>query len=208
MQLASFCLLAASIVAEFSFPLYSGKPKCFGEELGKSELMVIKAEASSNKPLQLRVFSGVNENEALTLSKKNLDKSKVVFESLDKSSVQHALTSANAGPHWLCVETSETSSEVTLSVRTGVQARDYSQLAKKDGLDASQTALTQITDALKSYYSNLIYMREREDRMRQTYDLAAGKIITASAVSLVLVILAAGAQMLYFKRFFRTKKII
>jgi predicted mannosyl-3-phosphoglycerate phosphatase (HAD superfamily) len=95
-----------------------------------------------------------------------------------------------------------------LSVLTGVQAKDYSQIAKKDGLDSSQTALAQVIDALKSYYSNLIYMREREERMRQTYDLASGKIMTASAISLVLVILAAGAQMLYFKRFFKTKKII
>ena len=205
MNRVTFCLLAA-VVADFSFPLYAGKPKCFGDELAKAELMVIKAEDSSNKPLQLRILSGVNEDEAL--SKKTLDASKVVFESLDKSTVQHALTSAKAGPHWVCMETKEKMTEVTLSVRTGVQAKDYSQLAKKDGLDASQTALTQITDALKSYYSNLIYMREREERMRHTYDLASGKIITASVVSLVLVIFAAGAQMLYFKRFFKTKKII
>ena len=170
--------------------------------------MVVKAEDFSGKPLQLRIFAGVNENEALLLNKKNVDKSKIVFESVDKATVQHALTSAKAGPHWVCLETGEKTSEVSLSVRTGVQAKDYSQLAKKDGLDASQTALAQTVDALKSYYSNLIYMREREERMRQTYDLASGKIITASAVSLVLVILAAGAQMLYFKRFFRSKKII
>ena len=203
-----FCGLIGAVVADLTFPLFAGKTKCFGEELARAELMVVKAEDVAGKPLQVRIFAGVNENEALNLNKKAIDKSKIMFESLDKASVQHAFTCGRAGPHWVCLDTVEKTSEVLLSVRTGVQAKDYSQLAKKDGLDASQTALTQIVDALKNYYSNLIYMREREERMRQTYDQASGKIITASAVSLGLVILAAGAQMLYFKRFFRSKKII
>ena len=203
-----FGLILSVVSAELTLQLYGGQVKCFGEELAKNELMVVKADSLEGKNFQLRIFSGVNENEAMSLSRKTMDKSKSVFDSSDKSSVQHAFTSSKAGPHWVCLETLEKMSEIKLDVRTGVSAKDYSQIAKKDGLDASQTALAQVIDALKSYHSNLVYMREREERMRQTYDMASGKIITASAVSLVLVILAAGAQMLYFKRFFRTKKII
>ena len=54
----------------------------------------------------------------------------------------------------------------------------------------------------------MLYMRDKEESMRQTNEFMSSRIIAASVVSLVIVLLAGISQTFYFKRFFKSKKII
>ena len=110
----------------------------------------------------------------------------------------------------MCLENSDgiVSSEVIFSVKYGANAKDYSQIAKRDHLDSSDESLNRILDELKSYHANLLYMRDREEAMRQTNEMMSTRIIAASVLSLAIVLIAGVAQMYYFKRFFKSKKII
>ena len=110
----------------------------------------------------------------------------------------------------MCVENSESipSSDISLSIKYGASAKDYSQIAKLDHLDASDQTLARIFDELTAYHSNMLYMRDREESMRQTNEFMSSRIIAASVASLVIVLLAGISQMFYFKRFFKSKKII
>ena len=97
---------------------------------------------------------------------------------------------------------------MSLSVKYGASAKDYSQVAKRDHLDASDEILARVADELKAYHSNLLYMRDREDSMRQTNEFMSTRIIAASVLSLLIVVIAGLSQVFYFKRFFKSKKII
>ena len=110
----------------------------------------------------------------------------------------------------MCIENTENTpaSEVALSIKYGASAKDYSQIAKLDHLDDSDETLAKLLDELKAYHSNLLFMRDREEAMRQTNEFMSTRIIAASVLSLLIVVIAGLSQMFYFKRFFKSKKII
>ena len=117
----------------------------------------------------------------------------------------------------------------------GPEAKDYSQIAKKEHLEDSKVTLRKVADSLNNYHSNVLYIRAREERMRKTNDSTASRasqlqfcgwfwaqVIFFCLFNVVLMLLGdlrgdvfmacrigvGGWQMLYFKRFFRSKKII
>ena len=97
---------------------------------------------------------------------------------------------------------------MALSIKYGASAKDYSQVAKRDHLDSSEAILVDILAELKAYHANLKDMRAKEEAMKETNDFMSSRIITASVVSLVIVVIAGLSQMFYFRRFFKSKKII
>merc|ERR1719203_1588884 len=95
-----------------------------------------------------------------------------------------------------------------LTVTAGAEAKDYSQVAKKEHLDNTQVTLRTVQDLLKDYHERLLYMRSREERMRATNDSTATRVILLCIFNVLLMITVGGWQMMYFKNFFRSKKII
>merc|ERR1712157_586796 len=110
----------------------------------------------------------------------------------------------------MCIKNEDPSAhaEVKMKVLAGPQAKDYSKIAKKEHLEESQVALRRIQESLQNYHSNVLYIRAREERMRQTNDSTAFRIIGFCLFNVLLMISVGGWQMLYFKRFFRAKKIL
>merc|ERR1740138_539461 len=132
-----------------------------------------------------------------------------VFSDHEKEKVKTAFTTNEAGPHWMCIQNdAEDATEVKMKVLQGPQAKDYSNIAKKEHLEDTQVALRRIEESLRNYHNNVLYIRAREERMRQTNDSTAFRVIGFCLFNVVLMITVGGWQMLYFKRFFRSKKII
>ena len=132
-----------------------------------------------------------------------------IFSDHDREKVKTAFTTSEAGPHWMCVQNDADSiTEVAMSVLVGPQAKDYSNIAKKEHLEDTQISLRKVSETLRSYHSNVLYIRGREERMRQTNDSTAIRVIGFCLFNVVLMIGVGGWQMMYFKRFFRSKKII
>ena len=202
-------LLLPVCASEITVSMTAGSQKCFGEELAKSELMVIKADVTQRgKSINLFIFNGLNEG----VIDKKFDKfnNKPIFSDLNKSQVYTALTSTTAGPHWVCLESTEVRDnlDVVLSVKYGAHAKDYSQIAKRDHLEDAEKKLIEIHDILKTYHSNMIRMREKEDKIRDSHETASTKVMFYSLANLLIVVVTGGLQLYYFKRFFKSKKII
>lgn len=168
-------------------------PKCFGEELAKEEL--ISVETSSESPFQLDI-SGPDSNT-------------VIFSERERKEIRTAFTATESGAYWMCVY-NRNSKEMTvrLNIKVGPDAKDYSQIAKKEHLEPAEIALRKVEETLRNYHRNVLFMRQREDRMRQTNDSTAFRIIGFCLFSVLLMILLGGWQMYYFKQFFKSKKII
>ncbi|KAF4691538.1 hypothetical protein FOZ60_015266 [Perkinsus olseni] len=91
-------------------------------------------------------------------------------------------------------------SDVLLDLRYGGDAADFTQLANKDHLDATQVELHRIQVILKEYHKTLFYMRERDERMRQTTESTSTRLVMFSLMNAGIVIAAAGLQILYYRR--------
>ena len=57
---------------------------------------------------------------------------------------------------------------VTLNLKTGVNAKDYSAVAKKDNLKPLEIELRRLEDQVQAIHDDLQYMRGREENMRDT----------------------------------------
>merc|ERR1719171_533647 len=183
-----------AVGVEFSYKLEKKERKCFGEELAKQELLLAEFVADQGKKISVTVT----------------DPHSQLFSDHHKDKIKTAFTTNQGGPHWMCVMNEDEAEEVTVKMNllAGAQAKDYSKVAKKEHLEPLQVSVKRIQETLRNYHNNVLYMREREETMRQTNDSTAIRVIGFCLFNVILMIGVGGWQMLYFKRFFRSKKII
>lgn len=174
-----------------SVSLSSLQKKCFGERLTADTLFV--ADLHANGLIAVVVA----------------DEEGTIFTDRDKDTIQTAFTTKVYGSHTTCVENlSKSDISVWLDLKWGPEARDYSQIAKKEHLDEVVVQLRHITDELQQYHDNLLYMRARELKMRAKSDSTASRVSTFCVITIITVIITGAVQGFYFRNFFRAKKII
>jgi len=167
------------------------KDKCFGEALSKDELILIEFNAA--KPITVSIRDP-NHNQ--------------IFSEDKKKSIRSAFSAHLAGHHIFCVKSDEGHQLVDVKMNMGPDAKDYSQIAKKEHLESGEISLRKIEEQLRSYHKNVLYLRSREERMRATNNSTAFRVIGFCLFSVGLMIAMGCWQMLYFKQFFKAKKII
>ena len=55
---------------------------------------------------------------------------------------------------------------IKLEWKTGVAATDWEDIAKKENLDLMATELRKLEDTVKEIHSEMMYLRRREEQMR------------------------------------------
>eukprot|EP00922_Rhytidocystis_sp_ex-Travisia-forbesii_P012870 GHVS01019333.1.p1 GENE.GHVS01019333.1~~GHVS01019333.1.p1 ORF type:complete len:285 (+),score=62.05 GHVS01019333.1:119-973(+) len=184
-------LFVPSTGINVSLDLHASQKRCFGEQLGKHVLLM--GEFKSDGPLQLSVTSP----------------SSTIFQDKNKNEIRTAFTTQSAGTHMFCIHNmNRTSLHVQMSIVFGPEARDYSQIAKRDHLNDVVVKLRKVEDQLKLYHHNISRMRERARGLRMTNDSTSSRVIAFCVLDTFLLVTSAVAQAYYFRRFFRSKKII
>merc|ERR1712183_468931 len=119
--------------------------------------------------------------------------STTVFSEHNRDKVKTAFTTTVAGAHWVCLQNEALeSTEVAMKILTGPQAKDFSKVAKKEHMEEAQVALLRVEENLKNYHNNVLYMRAREERMRQTNDSTALRVICLCLFDVVLLVAVGG----------------
>jgi hypothetical protein len=209
-MMSLFLLLLVGLVSihatEIQLKIPIAGTRCLGEELQAHDLLVVKAEAVVNKDsLFTLLIKTTNSGTSAYGSQGN-----VLFKEEKKSSIAHALTSTVSGPHWVCVTNSDSYKDldVMLSIRSGVQAKDYTKIAQKEHLEPAQLTIRKIEDLLREYRVNLMYQRRRDERMRDTIDSTSDRALAFCVINVGLIVAMGLIQAYFFRRFFRSKKII
>jgi hypothetical protein len=207
--------VGVAVATEIQVGLPAAGTRCFGEELQAHDLLVVKADTVRNTDIpadQQPVFNMVIKTSVKQGAGNNQASSSgsVVYKEEKQTSVSHAFTSTIPGPHWVCLTNLDTYKEmnVMLSMKSGVQAKDYGQIAKRDHLEPAQVAVKRMEDLLNQYKSNLFYQRKREESMRETVDNTADRALMFCVLNVALIVSVGLVQSYYFRRFFRSKKII
>ncbi|OLP80963.1 Transmembrane emp24 domain-containing protein 10 [Symbiodinium microadriaticum] len=177
-------LLGCTEAIKVTVTLPAKEKKCFGEQAARMELLFVELSVADGSKVGVTVLSP----------------HATIFSEHDRQQVKTAFTTQEAGPHWVCIQNDAPSAaEVLLTVLLGPEAKDYSQVAKKEHLEESQIALRRVEESLRNYHSNVLYIRAREERMRQTNDSTASRVIFFCLFNVFLMIGVGGWQMLYFK---------
>ncbi|KAK4764554.1 hypothetical protein SAY86_025644 [Trapa natans] len=141
------------------FDLQSGHTKCIAEDIKSNSMTVGK-------------YSIVNPSEGHPLPESHKLTVRVTssygnsYHSAEKvESGQFAFTTGEAGDYMACFWAPDHKPEATLTVefewKSGVAARDWSKVAKKNQVEAMEFELKQLQETISSIHEEMFYLRER-----------------------------------------------
>lgn len=123
-----------------------------------------------------------------------------------------AFTASEAGDYLACFWTPDHKPSFTLTVefewRTGIAAKDWTNVAKKGQIDQMELELKKLEDTVTSIHEEMFYLREREVEMQEMNRATNSKMAWFSFLSLVVCLSVAGLQLWHLKTYFERKKLL
>ena len=111
-----------------------------------------------------------------------------------------AFTAEETGSHHICFSNKgRQTTRVGLDVKVGVAAKDYSEVAKKEHLEPLQVELRRLEDAAREIHEEQLYMRQREEEMRDTNESTNSRLKWFSMSTIVIVTILGGWQIMYLR---------
>lgn len=126
---------------------------------------------------------------------------------------QFAFTTTEAGNYLACFWVDEslkatTGVSVSLDWRTGIAAKDWETVARKEKIEGVELELRKLEGAIDAIHQNLIYLKSREADMREVSEITNGRVAWYSIMSIGVCIAVSVMQVFHLKRYFRKKKLI
>ncbi|GAB2225244.1 hypothetical protein Droror1_Dr00006035 [Drosera rotundifolia] len=124
----------------------------------------------------------------------------------------HAQFRSKAGNYLVCfwLDSAHKGADVSVSLdwRTGIAAKDWESVAKKEKIEGVELELKKLEGAVEAIHENLIYLKSREAEMRTVSEKTNSRVALFSLFSLGVCFTASVLQVVYLKHFFRKKKLI
>ncbi|KAK0163791.1 hypothetical protein PV328_002485 [Microctonus aethiopoides] len=98
--------------------------------------------------------------------------------------------------------------EVTLSIKHGVETKNYEAIAEAAKLKPIEVELKRLEDLSASIVQDFVRMRQNEEQMRDTNEATNARVLYFSIFSMCCLLGLATWQVFYLRRFFRAKKLI
>lgn len=126
---------------------------------------------------------------------------------------QFAFTTTESGNYlacfWIDGEHKEgVGATLSLDWRTGIAARDWDSVARKEKIEGVELELLKLEGAVQAIHDNLMYLKDREAEMREVSESTNARVAWYSIMSLGLCILVSVLQLWHLKRYFHKKKLI
>ena len=183
----------------YSYEIGIGRQEkqCFGEDITADTLFVGEVRASDMHS-QIGLAITVTDRESNMLHYKFGAKE-------DKFS----FVSSIDGPHLLCIENIASEfAMVSFTILTGVAAKDFSNVPSSKDLKESERRLIKITESVMEIRKELQYIKERDAQLSHTNETIQSRIIIYSIITVIILATMAGMQVLYLKKYFKSKKMI
>lgn len=196
-------------VLSISFKLPAEGSRCIKEEAHKDVLVVGEFTVESI-PETHEVDILVKDTKDQTLfSKEKADTGKFAFtlDDYDMFSICfHAKRVDGHGGAGRAPPVEDLS--VKLTVKRGIEAKSYNDLAKAEKLKPMELELKKLEDLAEAIVSDFAYMKSREKLMRDTNESTNSRVLWFSIFSMAVLLGLALWQVFYLKRFFKAKKLI
>lgn len=199
-------VLFSSSTESLRFELQSGHTKCISEDIKSNSMTVGK-------------YSLVNPNEGQPLPDSHRVTVRVTssygnnYHYGDRvQNGQFAFVAAEAGDYMTCFWAVDHNPVITLTIdfdwKTGVAAKDWSNVAKKGSVDVMELELKKLQETVTSIHDEMFYLREREEEMQELNRTTNSRMFWLSLLSLSVCLSVSGLQLWHLKSFFEKKKLI
>eukprot|EP00042_Codosiga_hollandica_P018391 m.53940 g.53940 ORF g.53940 m.53940 type:complete len:207 (-) comp48671_c0_seq2:85-705(-) len=200
--LALLALAHESVAITFDLPAVS--KKCLKEDVHKDILVVGEYELSPSDD-QIVDLEITDSRDHPVYKKVEALKGKFAFTSDDYDTFSICFTNR--------LRDQKTASrglfrEVTLGLKTGVEARKYDEIARSEKLKPLELELRKLEDLAESVVADFARMKAREQEHRDTNESTNERLLLFSLISMGALLALAIWQVLYLKRYFRQKKLI
>ncbi|XP_059648816.1 transmembrane emp24 domain-containing protein p24delta9-like [Cornus florida] len=196
----------SSVARSVRFDIQSGHTKCIAEDIKSNSMTVGK-------------YSVVNPNEGQPMPDSHKLTVRVTssygnnYHYADRvDSGNFGFTAVEAGDYMTCFWVVDHKPQKMITVdfdwRTGVAAKDWSNVAKKGSVDVMELELKKLYDTITSIHEEMSYLREREEEMQELNRATNSKMGWLTLLSLLVCSSVAGLQLWHLKSFFEKKKII
>ena len=95
-----------------------------------------------------------------------------------------------------------------MKLKRGIEAKNYDEIAKADQLKPLEVELRRLEELSLSIANAFFYMKKREEEMRDTNESTNSRVLYFSGFSMMCLIGLATWQVIYLRRFFKSKKLI
>lgn len=141
-------------------------------------------------------------------------KAAIIYTQEATESGQFGFTTKLSGDYKICFTKTEpgvgevSSHKIKLDWKTGVAASDWDSIAKKDNVDKLSLTLRELEAEIKEVHEGMLYLREREEEMRDINESTNARVAWLSVLSLGMCIALSVWQVIYLKSFFQRKKLL
>ncbi|KAL1327768.1 hypothetical protein HN51_037769 [Arachis hypogaea] len=199
-------LFSSPRIESLRFDLQSSHTKCISEEIKSNSMTVGK-------------YSVVNHNDGYPLPDSHRVTVRVTSSYGNNyhygEKVQQggfAFVAVEAGDYMTCFWAADANPSTTMTVdfewKTGVAAKDWSNVAKKGQVDVMELELKKLYETVSSIHDEMFYLREREEEMQELNRTTNTRMFWLSLLSLIVCLSVAGLQLWHLKSFFEKKKLI
>jgi len=199
--LALFLAGPLMVVNCLMFHLEPNNRKCLKEEITKGVLVSGEYEISKQHG-QVTDLIVVDNNGHHFYNKENAESGKFAFTT-DSYNVYEICVISRVPPNIRGLR-----HEVSLVVKHGTEAKSYDELAKANKLAPLEVELKRLEDLSLSIVQDFAYMRTREEEMRDTNESTNSRVLYFSVFSMLCLLGLATWQVLYLRKFFKSKKLI
>ncbi|CAD2098716.1 transmembrane protein Tmp21 homologue, putative [Plasmodium vinckei] len=207
--LAFFIAIIFQVSLISSFQIYLSLkpniPKCIKERISKDTLVVGKFKTHEKESVVSVFIYDMDVNEKNLNSLDRLP----IFEAIDEHDIKTAFTTFYSASYSFCAyNKSNKVIDIYFEIKHGVEARDYTNIAKAEHLNDATIFLKQILNSMKNFQSNLKRIKSAEENEKKSSEKLNDTLMWFSFLTIVIIIIAALTQDFYYKRFFTSKKVI
>ncbi|KAJ5072974.1 transmembrane emp24 domain-containing protein [Anaeramoeba ignava] len=203
MKIILIILLILSTQAIF-FDIKSSEEQCIIEQA--DSIILVSGTYKLKDPMQLNTdFIVYDPHQRIILRKQRIKEGTFAF------------TAELPGEYKMCFNTltpqryhsqSIVTDRVELNYKFGLAAVDYEEIAKREHLGPLEKELRKVEDSVEDMYQNMIYLRGREESMRDTNESTNARVMWFNILSMLILIGLGVAQVIYLKNYFEKKKMI
>ncbi|VDP01015.1 unnamed protein product [Soboliphyme baturini] len=203
--ICTFCTMLIVIrhVAGLGMTLKPNEKECLKDEMHKNEVVTGEYTFSAANGQKNEIIVSDTRGHILFKREDFTDEhGKFAFSADDYDVFEICVASR------LPVGVHATNREVFLTLKHGVEAKNYEELAKVEKLKPLEMELKRLEDLTESIVQDFAYMRKREEEMRTTNESTNSRVLYLSVFSMMCLLSLATWQVLYLQRYFKAKKLI
>ncbi|XP_030378281.1 transmembrane emp24 domain-containing protein bai-like [Scaptodrosophila lebanonensis] len=183
------------------FQLIPNTEKCLKEDILADQLLIGEYEVSKVRGQVVDYIARDTKGHILA-QKKHIFKGKFSFMSELYETYEICFISR------VPKEINATSHVVSLTTKKGVETKNYKGIGEASKLKPLELDLKRLEDLSEAVVQDFTAMRKREEEMRITHEKTHSHVLIFNVASMCCLLGLAAWQVLYLRRYFKSKKLI